>query len=87
MTSNNQTGLPHGLGSLRHKAKPSGRARLQHKEPDGNGTYRAERQWLLRDLNPANTFPARQVIFAGQAARQGREKLAFFGLLLAVETD
>ena len=56
---------------------------MQHKEPDGNGTYRAERQWLLRDLNPANTFPARQVIFAGQAARPGREKLAGLGDCLA----
>lgn len=83
MTSNNQTGLPHGLGLSRHKAKSSGRPRLQHKEPDSNGTYRAERQRLLRDLNPANTFPARQVIFAGQAARPGREKLAGFGGRLA----
>jgi hypothetical protein len=82
MTSNNQTGLPHGLGLSRHKAKPSGRARLQHKEPDGNGTYRAERQWLLRDLNPANTFPARQVILpARRQDRAGRNWLfwATFG--------
>jgi len=32
----------------------------------------------MTDLNPANTFPARQVILAGQAARPGRKKLADF---------
>jgi len=32
----------------------------------------------MTDLNPASTFPARPVIFAGQAARPNWKKLADF---------
>jgi hypothetical protein len=40
-------------------------ARLQHKERESNGTYRAELQRSMTDLKTTDTFPARQVIFAG----------------------